>query len=274
LGISSMMIPEDIGPDEPSEEEKTAESEGLEIVGAGGNPAQYIRSDETPPPSDIVVRRSEDNSRHPRQSSYVTSHHSPDDREIEHPHYSDDSNTSPEHDPSPDFDPRSPTLSPVRSFKRPHSSSQRPSSSPQEKYNKTPIRHLNSRGFPLTGPNAMICRSRPNSSSHSPQFRHKYPPHPPPLRHRISNGPGYMPYRRFPQRHQNSAEPFRPFTPRYNPNYTSRFRIHHFNHGFTKPYDSYRPASREEDDRVEFPRPRNGNPMKRRRKFPRLERRE
>ena len=277
LGISSMMIPDDMSHDEPSEEDKHEQSQGMEIVGAGGNSAKYIRSDETPPPppSDKVVRRSEDTSRHPRQSSYMTPRHSPDEGEIEPPQYSDYTNTSPEHDPSPDFDPRSPPVSPVRqSFKRPQSSSHRPYSSPQQKYNRPPVRHLNSRGFPLTGSNAMACRSRPNSSSQSHQFRHKFTPHQQPLRYRISTGPGYMPYRRLPQRRPNSAEPFRPFTPRYNQNFTPRFPIRHFNGFAVKPYDSYRPASREEDDRMEFSHPRNGNTMKKRRKVPRLERRE
>jgi len=271
LGISSMMIPEDH--DEPCEEDANDQSQGLEIVGAGGNTAKYIRSDETPPPSDIIVRRSEDSSRHLRQSSYMTPRNSPDEGEIEPPHYSDD--TSPEHDTSPDFDPRSPTASPVRqTFKRPQSNfQQRPYSSPQQKYYKPPIRHLNSRGFPLTGPNAINCRPRPNSSSHSSQFRHAYPPRQPPLRYRISSGPGFTPYRR-PQRRPNSAEQFRPFTPRYKPNFTPRFPIRHFN-GYPKPYDSYRPPSREEEQAMEIPRPGNGgNVFKKRRKTLQIERRE
>lgn len=275
LGISSMMIPEDMSHEEPCEEETKEQSQGMEIVGAGGTIAKYIRSDETLPPSDnIVAHRSEDPSRQLRQSSCMTPRESPDEGELEHPQYSDDTFTSPEHDMSPDFEPHSPTASPVRqTFRRPQSNFQRPYSSPQQKYNKPPIRHLNSRGFPLTGPNAMGCRPHSDPSSHPPQFRHPYPPRQPPLRYRISSGPGFMPYRR-PQRRPNSAEPFRQFTPRFKPNYTPRFHVRHFNGFPQKPYDSYRPPSRDEAEAVEVPRPRNGYMTKRRRKALHIERRE
>ena len=266
LGISSMVIPEDNVDYEPSEEAK-GQSEGMEIVGAGGDPAKYIRSDETPDLSDITIHLAEATSHHQTQSPYITPRESPEKVESE-PHHSSD-------DTFPDIEPLSPSMSPVhQSPRRPQSSSQRAYSFPQQNYhNKYPNHHFNPRGYPLTGTNTIACRSRPNSSSRSPQFRHTHPPHPLSLRSRISSGAGFMPYRRV-QRRPNSGEPFRPFAPRYKPNFSPRFQIRHFSGFNSKPYDSYRPASREGEERVEFPHFRNTNIVKRRRKAPQIERRE